>query len=387
MQLTKPISMPTLSLGRPSLNFDKPSFSLGRNKAGNLAGLNIEAGSMAVAEVASNGTTHLVASAVQPLQPGVFHEGEVIDPDGLVAALKSLYSSHKLSKRIRLGVGNQRVVVRTLRLPAIDDPKEMEAAIRFQAQEQIPMPLDQAVLQHQVVGGVPAQEGHGPQVDVVVVAARRNMITSLVEPLRRAGLQPEGIDLSAFGMIRALAPLSAPVPPPDADGLPATPQDALLYCNVGDVLNLAVARGRSCLFTRVSGTGMEAIIARLSTERGLSPEHAEQWLLHVGLAAPVEAVEGDPEIVGATRRALEEGVASLVDELRLSLDYYRALESAVPVSGVVLCGAGSAVPGLAGAMEEQVGLPISAPRPAPLSGVEDALAARLVLPVGLGLES
>lgn len=389
MQLTKPISMPTLSLGRPSLNLGKPSFGIGKKKAANLAGLNIEAGSVAVAEVAVNGTTELVASAVQPLRPGVFHEGEVIDPDGLVTALKSLYSSHKLSKRVRLGVGNQRVIVRTLRLPAIDDPKEMEAAIRFQAQEQIPMPLDQAVLQHQVVGGVPAQEGTGPQVDVVVVAARRDMITSVVEPLRKAGLQPEGIDLSAFGMIRALAPLSAPAPAPapDAEGLPAAPQDAVLYCNVGDVLNLAVARGRSCLFTRVSGTGMEAIIARLSTERALSPEHAEQWLLHVGLEAPVEAIEGDPEIVAATRRALQEGVVSLVDELRLSLDYYRALESAVPVSGVVLCGAGSAIRGLAGAMEEQVGLPISAPRPATLSSFDDALAARLVLPVGLGLEN
>ena len=102
---------------------------------------------------------------------------------------------------------------------------------------------------------------------------------------------------------------------------------------------------------------------------------------------PFESIEGDPEIVAASRRALEDGVAGLVDELRLSLDYYRALESAVPVSSVVLCGAGSAIRGLAAAMEEHVGLPISAPRPAPLLGIDDLLAARLVLPVGLGLES
>lgn len=248
------------------------------------------------------------------------------------------------------------------------------------------MPLDQAVLEHQVVGGVPAQEDSGPQVDVVVIAARRDMITSFVEPLRRAGLEPAGIDLSAFGMIRALAPVAVPPPEPDAQGV-QSPQDAVLYCNVGDVMNLAFARGRSCLFTRVSGIGVEAITARLATERDLSPEHAEQWLLHVGLETPVEAIEGDPETVAAARRALQEGVASLVDELRLSLDYYRALESAVPVSSIVLCGAGSAIPGLAGAMEEQVGTPISAPRPAALAGVDDVAAARLVLPLGLGLES
>jgi len=370
MQLTKPLTVP------------KPSF--GKKKTGSLAGLNIEAGTVAVVEVSVNGVVQLGASAIHPLQPGVFHEGEVLDPDGLVAALKDLYAKNKLPKRVRLGLGNQRVIVRTLRLPAIEDPKEMEAAIRFQAQEQIPMPLDQAVLEHQVVGGLPAQEGSGPQVDVVVIAARRDMITSFVEPIRRAGLEPAGIDLSAFGMIRALAAEVAPAPDA-AGGMPA--QDAILYCNVGDVMNLAVARGRSCLFTRVSGIGMEAIIGRLAGERGLSPEHAEQWLLHVGLGTPVESVEGDPETVMGTRQALEEGASSLVDELRLSLDYYRALESAVPVSGVVLCGTGSAIPGLAAAMEEQVGLPISAPRPAALHGVDDVAAARLVLPLGLGLES
>jgi type IV pilus assembly protein PilM len=378
MQLTKPINLPRPSLG--SLG------ALRRKKGGaTLAGLSIEAGSVAVAGVSVNGSTQLTASAVQPLQPGVFHEGEVIDPSGLTAAIKQLYSQHKLPKQVRLGIGNQRVIVRTLRLPLIEDPKEMEAAIRFQAQEHIPMPLDQAVLQHQVVGGVPAEEGAAPQVDVVVVAARREMVASFLEPLRRAGLEPEGIDLSAFGMIRALAPLVA-APTHSEDGAPA-PQESILYCNVGDVMNLAVARGRSCLFTRVSGVGMEAIIARLSTERGLSPEHAEQWLLYAGLEAPLEQIQGDPETVAAARRANEEGVSSLVDELRLSLDYYRALESAVPVSRIVLCGSGSAIGGLAAAMEAQVGLPISAPRPAALGGFDDVTAARLVLPMGLGLES
>lgn len=366
----------------PSLGM--PSLSLGRKKGGAPAGLNIEAGSIAVADSGPDGGD-LVASAVHPLQPGVFHEGEVVDPDGLVNALKSMYSQYKLPKSVRLGLGNQRVIVRTLRLPAIDDPKEMEAAIRFQAQEQIPMPLEQAVLQHQVVGGVPAQEGSAPQVDVVVVAARRNMIGAFVEPLRRAGLEPAGIDLSAFGMIRALAPLMVPPPEPDATMI-APPEEAILYCNVGDVLNLAVARGRSCLFTRVSGIGFEAITARLAGERGLSSEHAELWLLHAGLGTPVEGIQGDPETVAAARRVLEEGVSGLVDELRLSLDYYRALESAVPVSAIALCGIGSAVPGLAPAMEEQVGLPIAVPRPGPLVGLDDARAARLVLPLGLGME-
>jgi type IV pilus assembly protein PilM len=395
MQLTKPITIPRPTLTRPtvphlslpSLGSLKPSLgSLGGKKAGGLAGLSIEAGSVAVVEVSVNGTTSLTGSAVHPLQPGVFHEGEVLDPDGLVAALKSVFSEHKLSKRVRLGIGNQRVIFRTLRLPAIEDPKEMEAAIRFQAQEQIPMPLDQAVLQHQVVGGVPGEEGSAPQIDVVVIAARRDMISSFLEPIRRAGLEPAGIDLSSFGMIRALAGIAAPAPEPALDA-PVPAQEAVLYCNVGDVMNLAVARGRACLFTRVSGTGMEPIVGRLATERGLLPEHAEQWLLYVGLESEIEGIEGDPEIIAAARRTLQDGVAGLVDELRLSLDYYRALESAVPVSGISLCGTGSTIRGLAAAIEAQVGLPISSTRPPALSDFDDTLAARLVLPFGLALES
>jgi type IV pilus assembly protein PilM len=355
---------------------------LTKQKTGALVGLDIEAGSIAATEVQANGSARVTASAIGPLAPGVFGEGEVADADGLAEALKDLFGQNKLSKRVRLGVGNQRVVVRTVRLPAIEDPKEMEAAVRFQAQEQIPMPLDQAVLEHQVVGGVPAEEGGMPQLDVVVVAARRDMVASFLEPIRRAGLEPAGVDLSAFGMIRALADSVI-------DGEAAAgerPASAVLYCNVGDVTNLAVARSRACLFTRVSHAGLETISARLAGSTGLSVEHATQWLMHVGLDQPVEAIEGDPGTVAEARLSLEEGVTDLVDELRLSLDYYGAQEAALPVEKIVLCGPGSAIRGLAPRMEDALALSIVVSRPAALAGLDDSSAARLTLPYGLALE-
>ena len=352
-----------------------------RKKAGGAVGLDIEAGSVAAAEVKGhNGSTVVTASGIAPLAPGAFREGEVADPDRVAEALKSLFAANRLSKQVRLGVANQRVVVRTMRLPAIEDPSEMAAAVRFQAEEQIPMPIDQAVLEHQVVGGVAASENEPAKVDIVVVAARREMIASFVEPVRRAGLEPVGVDLSAFGMIRALGDVASPAP----DGAPAG--ETVLFCNVADVMNLAVARGRSCFFTRVANTGLETIASKLATERGLSSEHASQWLAHVGLETPVEGVEGDPETVVATRSILEAGAAGMVDDLRLSLDYYGAQEAAIPVDRIVLCGPGSAIAGLATAMEAGVGLPISAATPVPLSGVAGDAAARLTLPYGLALE-
>ncbi|MFL5872547.1 MAG: type IV pilus assembly protein PilM [Solirubrobacterales bacterium] len=358
-------------------------FQLTRKKTPTaVAGLDIGAGSVAATEVQVNGSVQVAGTAIAPLPADVFHEGEVLDSEALAGALKSLFNDHKISKRVRLGIGNQQVVVRTVRLPAIEDPKELEAAVRFQAQEQIPMPLDQAVLEHQVVGGVAAEEGAAPQIDVVVVAARREMISSFLDSARRAGLEPVGIDLSAFAMIRALADVAAATGGAGEE----QPHDAVLYCDVGDLTNLAVARGRSCLFTRVSHVGFEAISARLAAASGLTPEHAFQWLSYVGLDQPVDALEGDPGTVAEARRALEDGVASLLDELRLSLDYYGAQETALPVRQVVLSGAGSSIRGLAPTMEERLGIPIQVARPAALLGYDDASAARLTLSYGLALE-
>lgn len=252
------------------------------------------------------------------------------------------------------------------------------------------MPLAEAVLEHQVLGIVPGEEGSAPQMEVVVVAARRDMIAATLAPLRSAGLEPIGIDLSAFGLIRALAGVdlqngAGAAQPDEATRLPQS-EDAILYCNLGDALNLVVARGRGCLFTRVAATGLASIITQLATSTGLTQEHAWQWLTHVGVERPVEEIEGDPKTVADARHALEEGVLGLVDEMRRSLDFYGAQEGAVPVGGIVLSGPGSAIDGVPDQLREQLSLPISVSRPEALSAFDEARAARLTLPYGLALE-
>ncbi len=357
-----------------------------KKKSASVVGLEIETGTLAAVELSANGGAELSKAAVEPLLPGVVHEGEVVDPDRLTDSLKALFSAHKLSKHVRLGIGNQSVVVRTLRLPAIEDPKELAAAVRFQAAEEMPMAMDQAVLEHQVVGGVAPTEDSPAQIDVVVVAARRDMVSSFLQPLRQAGLEPFAIDLTAFGMIRALAEGAGGSGPAPVEQAEPVAQEAVLYCGLGDVTNLAVARGRSCLFTRVSHAGLGLISERLGASHGVPFEHQGQWLSYVGLERPVEELEGDPELIAAVRDALESGLVSLADELRLSLDYYRALEGAVPVLRMVLSGPGSTIPGLAERMQEMVGLPVDSTGPAALRGFDPASAARLALPYGLALE-
>jgi type IV pilus assembly protein PilM len=359
---------------------------LSRKKDKALVGLEIEAGSVAAVEVRGNGSAELVATAVAPLPAEAFRDGEVADRSALAQAVKALFDDNDLSKRVRLGIANQRMVVRMMRLPAIDDPDELAAAVRFQAQDQIPMPIDQAVLDHRVVGGVPATPDSPAQIDVVVVAARRDMIASSLAPLEDAGLKVVGVDLSAFGLIRALGSEFAIAARGPEGGAEARPEAATLFCNVSDLTNLAVAKGRSCLFTRISPFGLGDVIGRLVEGTGLTAEHAAMWLNHVGLDQPVESVEGDPAVVAAARAALEDGASSLRDELRLSLDFYGAQEGTVPVENVVLCGPASTIPGLAANMEAAVGLPFAVGRPPALANLDAASAARLTLPYGLALD-
>jgi type IV pilus assembly protein PilM len=377
--LTKQISLPRLR--GPELSLP----SLGRKKSagGVVVGLEIEAGSVAAVEARlDDGIPRVARAGIQPLAPEAFRDGEVAEPEAVAAALHTLFDEHGLSRKVRLGIANQRLVARTLRLPAIENPEELEAAVRFSAQEQIAMPLEEAVIEHRVVGGVPASAEGPAQIDVMLVAARRDMILASIAPLLAADLEPVGVDLSAFGMIRVLADADGEI----ADGaLPAT-RPATLYCHLGDTTNLAVARGRSCLFTRLSPVGLEDIAAGLVSSTGLSPEHAAMWLNHVGLGRPVEEIQGDPGTVARTRAALEHGAAALVDELRLSLDFYGAQETAVAVERIVLGGPGGAIPGLAEEMEPQVGLPIVVGRPTALSDYDPVTAARLALPLGIALD-
>jgi type IV pilus assembly protein PilM len=367
--------------------------TIGKSKA--VVGLDFEAGSIAATEVHENGGRRVSAAGVHQLPSGVVREGEVTDSDALVDALKEMFSANKLAKEVRLGIANQRVVVRMVRFPAIEKREELETAIRFQAQDHIPMPLEQAVLEHQVVGRATGENGE-PLIDVVIVAARRDMIRPLVDTMRKAGLRPVGIDLSAFAMIRALAPEANAgddgVLPSYEERMSGTegggeaPVPATLYCNFGDVTNLAVAQGSSCLFTRVSQFGVEGIAQRLAERRGLTLDHARQWLTHVGLTAPLESVDGDPDTVAASRDALGEGASKLVDELRLSLEYYGAQEGAVAVEAIVSCGAGTTIPGLSERIERELGLRVVAPKPRPLGHLDAATAARLTLSYGLALE-
>jgi type IV pilus assembly protein PilM len=335
-----------------------------------VVGLDLDPGHIAAAEVTVNGSLSLKRGAVAPLRPGVLRDGEVADVAGLADALKSFFSEHGLPTRVRLGIANQRIVVRTLDLPPLDDEKLLAAAVKVQAPDHIPMPMDEAVIDWQSLGSVEGPSGQA-RTRVVVVAVRREMVDRLAGAAREAGLTLEGIDLSAFGMVRALAGGHRP------DG-------ATLYVSVGGLTNVAVANASGCLFTRAAAGGLDAMVHTLSERRSLTAEHARQWLGHVGLHVPMEGVEGDADLVAAVRAVLEDGVHQLADTVRNSLNFYRMQESSEQVEHGVLTGAAVAIPGFVEALSEQLRLPLE---PAVIASEDDeADLARLTVAAGLAVD-
>jgi len=301
---------------------------MGRSSAKNVVGLDIQPGY--VAAVQTRGGVAVERAATATLAPGVVRDGEVVDVETLAEVLRGLFAEHKLAKRVRLGVANQRIVMRTLDLPPLQGHKEIASAVRFQAQDHIPMPLEQAVLEYQSLG--PVETADGPRTRVVVVAARRDMIDRQLEAVRRAGLRAHGVDLSAFAMIRALHQPGSVEP--------------ILYVAVGGITNLAVAIGPTCVFTRVVAHGTETMAGELAERRQLTLEHAHAWLRHVGLTQPVDEIEGDAEIVAEAREVLEDGTRRIADEVRNSIDFHMMQVGSTGVERAVLTGPAAAIPGL-----------------------------------------
>jgi type IV pilus assembly protein PilM len=302
------------------------ALTLRKNSDRGTVGLDIDGRYLAAAQTEGG---RLVRAASLELPDGLVRDGEVIDPAGLAQALKQFANEHALPKSVRLGVSNQQIVVRVIELPVIEDDKQRDAAIRFQAAETIAMPLDQAVLDHQIAGRVQAPDGTA-RMQIVVVAARRAMVDALVEAVRGAGLKPTGIDLDAFALVRALVPAGA-----DESG-------ARVFCHLGGITNLAVAVGSSCFFTR-----------------------------------PLTAVWDE-----------EDAAARLSDEIRLSIDYYMTQSQAKAVSEVVLSGVGSRDEGVVNDLGVHLGLPVSVAAPLgtlDVADLGDADPHRLTIAAGLSL--
>jgi type IV pilus assembly protein PilM len=394
----------------PSLSLD---FKLGRRRsASDVVGLDVQPGLVAAVKARASGSIRAERAAAQPLAPDTVREGEVVDSEALTEALRELFSDGGLGRHVRVGIANQRTVMRTLELPPITDRKELAAAVRFQAQDEVPMPLSNAVLDFHPLGIFDSPAG--PRQRVVLVAAQRDMVERLLAAVRAAGLTPEGIDLSAFALIRSLYDRA------DDENR------RVLYVNVDGLTNLAIAEGKICRFTRVIGGGVEAMAAELAVRRSIALPEARALLATVDLSAtpapqsaslptavehdePAGTTLPDPafdeqdsseledeasvpaisreehearevsmgyretiEAVSPTvepappgevsvddvREILENGVREIAGEIRNSLDFHRTQDQGGEVEHVALSGAALDLPGFAEALQSTLAIEV-----------------------------
>ncbi|HEY5045278.1 MAG TPA: pilus assembly protein PilM [Solirubrobacteraceae bacterium] len=261
-----------------------PSFNLklGRRGGVDIVGLDIQPGHVAAVQTRVNGAIVVKHAVGAPLPADTMREGEVLDEGVLAETLREVFKDGRLSRRVRLGVANQRTVLRTLELPPVTDRKDLAAAVSFQAQDQVPMPLSNAVLDFHPLGIVDTPAG--PRQRVVLVAAQRDMVQRLLAAVRDAGLRPEGVDLSAFALIRSLYR-----PDPEHAG-------RVLYLNVDGLTNMAIAEGTICRFTRVVGGGIEAMASELAERRSIPLVEARALIASIDLTAAIapDATVPDP---------------------------------------------------------------------------------------------
>jgi type IV pilus assembly protein PilM len=352
----------------------------------------IELGESAIAGAQVKGNRQglaLTNVAVRALPEGLVYEGEVVDVDSLAAELKGFWKASGFTgKRFSLGVANQKVVVRTMEFPLIDE-KELRAAIEFQAQEAIPIPLEDAVLDYQVLETLPGDDGGGRQ-KVLIVAAQREMVGQFTETARKAGLGIDGIDLQAFALMRSVSP-------PVAFVDQGAPTGATAIVNIGTgVTNLVVAANDAPQFTRVVNLGCEALVQALMTNRGIEHSEADALRLTVGLTGD-DPPYGDFEqsTVAEIRDVFDSSCEAFADEIRRSIDYYHSQDHKGQISALLLSGEGSLTRNMCGYLSQALHIDVQLGNPlqhilenkSKLAQPDlEAMSPRLAIALGLALD-
>jgi type IV pilus assembly protein PilM len=372
------LSLPKLSL--PAL----PSFGGGGgHSVKRLVGLKVGASQLAAARIANNGAAELLQVARADLEPGIVVAGELRDVDTLANALKEFFAKNKLPRtNVRLGIASNRIGVRTLDIAGIEDAKQLENAIHFRAQEALPIPLDEAVLDYHVLEERVDDEGT-PTKRVLLVVAYRELVDRYVAACTKAGIRLAGIDLEAFALLRALSA-------PRAEGEPG--DSALVAVSIGhERSTFAVSDGRVCEFTRVLEWGGSALNVAIARALDLAPSETEGIKRAVSLNS-AEVPQGlTPEQYAVAVDAVRKQVHSFVRELVSSLQFYQSQPGSLGFGEIVITGGTANLGGLADELQRLLGMrvrvgdPLARLKITKKVPIEEAVSSYAVA-IGLGIE-
>lgn len=329
-------------------------------------GLDVGTKAVRIAEVRyGSGGPSLTRFGRALLPAGAVEHGEVQDPEAVGLAISGLWKQLGLkSHAVHVGVANRHCVVRVLELPVMSK-EDLESAIRLQAQEQIPIPLSEAVMDFEVLEEIDGPEGQR-LMRVLVVAAERTTIDPLLRALNAAHLEPQSLELNAYPLVRCFNGTGA--------------EDAHVIVDVGGgVTNVVVHQGGKIRFTRIlPNFGGEDFTTAITESLGLERPEAEALKRSAASTLRRRAQSPSSEEVGQvlpdsapiaempTPRSPEDVAADLIEpllnkfvnEVRGSIDFYTSQPSSLRVERVVVTGGGSLLGGLAERLGAALGLPV-----------------------------
>lgn len=272
------------------------------------------------------------------LAPGTVVDGVVVDPPALTAALKQLWRTQKIGCRhVILAVASPQVQVREMQVPDLD-PRQRAAALPFQARDVVAMPLDQVVLDFTALGAADETTG---LVNGLLVASPREPVTSAVAAVEAAGLKVARVDLASFAVLRAVA----------RSGIAS---EAVIDLGA-HLTTLVIHQDGVPSLVRTLTRGGDELTRRLAEKLGMEESEAEL----------VKRLDGI-EVPGESATALRTLLNPLLTDIRTSINYFRSSHAGALIEQVTLTGRGALLPGLAGAVEAQVGSPTSVALPGPL---------------------
>ncbi len=341
-------------------------------------GLDIGTNAVRVAEIEPGAVPTLRAFGQVALPPDAMREGEVVDPEAVSEAIERLWRELGLRKgEVRVGIASPRVIVRPVELPAMSDD-ELAGALRFQAQELIPIPMEEAVFDFQVLETLaPVDESEGAGTSrVLLAAAHRDAVQRVVDAVRGAGLKVGAVDVSPLALVRSLA---------DTDLTDEPGAEAIVSIGGGTTVIVVHEEGLP-RFVRILGVGGRALTESIARELDL-PFDAAESVKRQGELAP-------NDLDARARTAMERPLRDLLDEIRGSIDYYRTQSGAAPLRRVLVTGGTSRLAGLTERLGRLLGVATEEARPRDRIAVGDigfapeelpSLDPYLPAPIGLAL--
>jgi type IV pilus assembly protein PilM len=301
-------------------------------------GLDVGSTAVRAAELAEGSPPTVVRAAQVPLPAGAVENGEVRDVEAVSEGLRELWTRGGFkSRKVWMGVGNQRVVVREIALPAMPE-KELRQSLGFQVQEFIPMPVDEAVLDYHLIEEI---EVDGRQMlRLLLVAAQKAMVDTLVMSATNAKLEPMGLDLVPFAMVRAVGATGA--------GMELERFGGEAVVDIGaHVTNIVVHAAGETRFVRILPSGGRDITVAIA--RGLTVEDEVAERLKRG-----EVVEGSAATPEQALEVAMQRATQFVDEIRSSLEFYTAQTQGARIERLLISGGGSKLEGFVDIVRQRI---------------------------------